>query len=203
MARVVSLVVVPLALALALPGPAAAAAGSSETSLGPADRARLERGEVVLLAAEERIGATVAAAVLVDALPRRVWRVMIDCPRAPEFVPNLRSCRVLERGDGRRLVEHRVKAHALLPEMTYRFEERWVEGRRIAFRRVAGDLEVLEGAWELEPRGDRTLVRYRLAMDPGFPVPRWAVRRALRHDLPRLLDALRDRVERGPGPGRG
>jgi ribosome-associated toxin RatA of RatAB toxin-antitoxin module len=157
---------------------------------------RLERGEVVLLAAaEEKPGGTAVAAVLIRAPAEQVWGVMIDCSRAPEFVPNLRSCRVLERGPGRRLVEHRVKPHPLLPAFTYRFEERWQELRQIAFRRVGGDLAAMEGSWDLEPVGDATLVRYRVSINPGFPVPRWSIRRALRHDIPRLLGALRDRVE--------
>ncbi len=160
---------------------------------------RLERGEVVLLAGAERDApGTARAAVLIRAPAERVWSVMIDCPRAAEFVPNLRRCRVLEQGEGRRLVEHRVKVSALLPELTYRFEERWEEARRIAFRRVGGDLASMSGSWDLDPRGEAaTLVRYTVTLDPGFPVPGRTVRRALHHDLPRLLGALRDRVESG------
>jgi ribosome-associated toxin RatA of RatAB toxin-antitoxin module len=177
--------------------PRAFAAASPPEPISPEERARLEAGEVVLLVAQERIGATVAAAVLVRAPAVKVWRVMADCPRAPEFVPDLRSCRVLEKEGDRRLVEHRVKPHALLPELTYRFEERWQPGRRIDFHRVGGDLSALDGTWRLSAEGESTLVRYRLSIDPGFPVPRWAIRRGLRHDLPRLLAALRDRVEDG------
>lgn len=184
-----------LSLPLAAP---AAAADTSPLSISSAERAQLERGEVVLLVAEERVGATASAAVLIRAPARRVWSVMTDCARAPEFVPHLRSCQVIERGEDRRVVEHRVKPYPLLPELTYRFEERWEDRHRIVFHRTGGDLKAMEGAWELEPEGGRTLVRYRLSMDPGFLVPRWAVRRALREDLPRLLEALRDRVEDDP-----
>jgi ribosome-associated toxin RatA of RatAB toxin-antitoxin module len=196
-------------LALALVGllVAAVATAGDEGALRtaapePAAMARLARGEVVLLAVAGAPARSAGAAVLIHAPPTQVWEVMIDCARAPEFVPNLRACRVLAQGEGTRLVEHRVKPSNLLPELTYRFAERWDEQRRIAFERVGGDLTAMRGSWELEPAGDdTTLVRYAVSLDPGFPVPRWAVRRALHHDLPLLLAALRARVEAAAGAG--
>jgi uncharacterized membrane protein len=159
--------------------------------------AAFERGEVVVFdAGDDERGHSARAAVLIRAPVERVWRVMIDCPRVAEFVPNLRSCRVVEQSQGRRLVEHRVKVHPWLPELTYRFEEHWDANRRIAFRRVGGDLAAMSGVWELVPAGEAaTQVRYTVVLDPGFPVPAAYVRRALQADLPLLVGALRDRVE--------
>lgn len=199
MASLLPTTLVASCLALLVPaGPATAqdpGAASPPEAVPQAELTRLERGEVVVLAAAAKPADTAVAAVLIRAPVERVWAVMTDCPRAPEFVPNLRRCRVLEQRPGGRLLEHRMKPHALVPVLTYRFEERWRELRQIAFRRVGGDLAELEGRWDLEPAGEATLVRYRVTIDPGFPVPGWAVRRALRHDIPRLLGALRDRVE--------
>ncbi|HEY0783213.1 MAG TPA: SRPBCC family protein, partial [Thermoanaerobaculia bacterium] len=122
----------------------------------------------------------------------------IDCAHAPEFVPRLRSCRIVEDGRERRLVEHRVQILRVLPALTYCFEERLETGKRIDFRRVSGALREMEGSWSLEDDAGRgTLVRYEVVLDPGFAVPGWLVRRLLRHDLVELLAALRDRVERG------
>jgi carbon monoxide dehydrogenase subunit G len=143
----------------------------------------------------------VAAAVLIDAPPQRVWEVMTDCPRAPEFVPGLRECRVLTTEGDRRTIAHRVKISSLLPEMRYTFREVQQPWHRIDFVRTGGDLREMQGSWtleELDP-GQRTLVRYRVSMDPGFLAPMWLVRQALRRNLPSLLAALRERVERGAG----
>jgi coenzyme Q-binding protein COQ10 len=178
-------------------------AGAGRAGIPPVedDGARSRRGEVVVqeIARHGRSGSATAS-VSIRAPVARVWRVMTDCARAPEFVPNLRTCRVLERHPGGRLVEHRVKPFRLLPELVSRFEERWDEPRRIDFHRVGGDFATLEGSWELEPVGEQgTLVRYTVTIEPGFPVPGWYLRRAVRQDLVRLLGALRDRVERGGG----
>jgi coenzyme Q-binding protein COQ10 len=163
------------------------------------DEARLERGEVVVLSlAKQGRSGMATAEVRIRAPIARVWSVMTDCERAPEFVPKLRGCRVLERHAGGRLVEHRVKPFSLLPELVYRFEEHWDEPHRIDFHRVGGELAARDGSGGLGPRGEKdTLVRYTITINPGFPVPGWYLRRAIRHDLVQLLGALRDRVERG------
>ena len=66
---------------------------------------------------------------------------------------------------------------------------------RVSFERVAGDLRSLKGSWYLESDGDFTVAHYSLDLVPGFWVPRWLVRAALRRDLPKMLRALRARAE--------
>ena len=60
---------------------------------------------------------------------------------------------------------------------------------------MRGSLQRLDGTWWLEPLApDKTLVFYSVDLDPGFLVPQFLVRRALRKDLPKVLAALRNRV---------
>jgi len=184
-----------LAALLALAAAGAAIAGGPD--LGDADLARLRRGEAVVWAAAPEHPREVAAAVLVDAPRERVWEVMVDCPHAPEFVPGMRECRVLEHAADHDLIEHRVKVFAFLPEVRYTFRADYRPGERIDFARTGGDLKAVEGSWTLARVDGKTLVRYSVYLDPGFLVPRWAVRRALRNDLPKLLLALRARVLAG------
>jgi len=178
----------------------AAAEGGGAVSAD--ELARLERGEVVVSSPPAGRSRPIAAAILIDAPPARVWEVMVDCPRAPEFVPGLRECRVLEHAPDHELIHHRVKIFAFLPEVSYTFRADYREGERIDFARTGGDLKAMEGSWTLAAVGGRrlgrTLVRYSVHLEPGFLVPQWAVRRALRHDLPELLRALRARVAAPP-----
>jgi coenzyme Q-binding protein COQ10 len=173
---------------------AGAALAAGKPDLGEEDLARLRRGEVVVWTTMPERPREVAAAILVDAPAERVWKVMLDCPHAPEFVPGMRSCRVLEHAVDHEVIEHRVKVFALLPEVRYTFRADYRPGERIDFARTGGDLKAMEGSWTLARIDGKTLVRYSVYLDPGFLVPRWAVRRALRSDLPKLLLALRARV---------
>jgi hypothetical protein len=47
----------------------------------------------------------------------------------------------------------------------------------------------------LQGEGDDTIARYNVDLAPGFWVPHWIVRAALRRDLPKMLRALRTRAE--------
>lgn len=164
-------------------------------SLSQGERGRLAAGEPVVLARREA-ERWVRALVRIEADPEALWEVMTDCPRAPEFVPGLRSCRVLESEVHAALVEHRARPFLFLPEMTYAFREHREPFRSIRFQRVSGSLKAMEGRWDLRRQGSgSTVVWYTVLLDPGFLVPEWLVRRALRRELPELLAALKRRVE--------
>jgi len=159
---------------------------------------RLARGEVIV--GLDRWSNThkvrVLGAILIDSPARHIWDVMIDCDRAPEFVPRLRNCRVLYQSGNTEIIEHRVALSALLPAVTYTFRAHYQDLQRVDFTMVSGDLREFEGSWTLEQvnDGQQTIVVYSVYLDPGFLVPQWLVRRALRGELPDLLIALRNGV---------
>ena len=135
----------------------------------------------------------VSAGIDIPAPPSVVWRVMLDCPRAPRFVPKLKSCRVVE-GDaaaGSDVREHRLAG----PLGTVRnvFRSTYTPERRIVTARVAGDLRTAEGEWRLQPidGGRGTRVSYDSRMALNAPLPGGMVRQAMRRDTPAVLRALR------------
>jgi hypothetical protein len=56
-------------------------------------------------------------------------------------------------------------------------------------------LRTLRVSWTLQTDGDDTVAHYMVDLAPGFWVPHWVVRVALRRDLPKMLRALRARAE--------
>ena len=144
---------------------------------------------------------SVSAAVYINASPARLWDLMRDCDQAPEFVPGLKRCEVLETApDGSsQQIEHEIKYAWFIPRVTYRFRADYVPLRSIRFKRVSGGLRQLEGSWQLiELSQGGTLVSYEVRIVPGFMVPKWAVRRSVKKQLPRVLKALRERAEAHP-----
>jgi Polyketide cyclase / dehydrase and lipid transport len=69
---------------------------------------------------------------------------------------------------------------------------------KVSIERISGDLRTLRGSWELKSDGDYTIAHYMVDLAPGFWVPNWIVRTALRRDLPKMLRALRSRAEATP-----
>lgn len=167
--------------------------------LTPEDWEALHAGEVIVETQKIDGKRRVEAAILIDNSAEDIWRVMLDCDAAPDFVPNMRRCTVLESAeDGSwQIIEHEVKYGWIAPKTVYRFKADYIPQRHIHFERVSGDLRHLVGDWRLEQIGAEkasVLISYSVFIDPGILVPGFMTRRALRHDLPDVMNALRDRV---------
>jgi Polyketide cyclase / dehydrase and lipid transport len=175
-------------------------ASAADPDLAWIDRPALESGTVLVQAERgERAGIVrVKVAALVAARPEPIWDVLRACQIAPEYVPNVVSCRSLEViDDGRaELFIQTVKPAFFIPAFEHVFRLDYMPYTRIDVHRVSGPLDYMEGSWWLLPEADgRTLLIYDLAVDPGIPVPRFFVRLTLKRDLPRIVQAVRQRAE--------
>jgi ribosome-associated toxin RatA of RatAB toxin-antitoxin module len=179
----------------------AAGVHAADFELTPDETARLSRGETVIRAsldAAQRSG-TVRAAMLIDAPPDVVFQAMTHCADALKFVPHLRTCHVLPHADEPNVlyVEHEIDFGWYAPRLRYVFRADLVADRSIAFRQVSGDFKANRGLWELEPAGTRTLLRYRVEIDPPGYVPNWLARSTFKRELPRMLAELKRHCEAG------
>jgi hypothetical protein len=137
-------------------------------------------------------------AIDVDAPPQAIWDVLTACQIAPEYVPNVQSCRKLEVLDNGRadLFVQVIKPAFFIPSFEHVFRLDYTPYTRIDVHRVSGPIAHMDGSWWLLPEPDgHTLLVYDLALDPGFPIPRFFVRATLKRDLPRVLSAVRERAE--------
>lgn len=137
-------------------------------------------------------------AIDVAAPPRAIWDVLTACQVAPEYVPNVQSCRKLEVLDGGRadLFVQVIKPAFFMPSFEHVFRLDYTPYARIDVHRVSGPIAHMDGTWWLLPQQDgHTLLVYNLALDPGFPIPRFFVRATLKRDLPKVLSAVRERAE--------
>lgn len=177
-------------------------ATAAEPDLAWIDRAALEAGAVLVTAdrGERPQVVHVRVAAYVAAPATAIWDVLRDCQLAPEYVPNVVSCRSLELVDGGsgELFVQTVKPAFFMPSFEHVFRLDYTPYSRIDVHRVSGPIAHMEGSWLLLPQDDgEILLLYELSLDPGIPVPRFFVRATLKRDLPRLLQAVRERAE-GP-----
>lgn len=180
-----------------------AGAAVAQPNLDWLDRAALAAGEVQveLVHSDRPLTAEIRLAVEIDAPPEPIWAVLEACEVAPEYVPNVQSCRRLEELDGGRaeLFVQTIKPVFFMPSFEHVFRLDYTPFTHIGVHRVSGPIEFLEGGWWLVPQsGDRTLLVYELAIDPGMPIPRFVVRATLKRDLPQVLAAVRERAEAQP-----
>ena len=138
-----------------------------------------------------------SASVRIHADRSSIWALLTSCASAVRLVPGLAECTVVETAPDHswQLIRHVVDYSWYVPKLTFVFRADYRYPERISIRRVSGDMRVLEGSWDLQKDGDFTIAHYSLALAPGFWVPRWLIKAALRHDLPKMLRTLRSLAE--------
>ncbi len=159
---------------------------------------QLKDGEIIVYVQRSKgqQNGMVEALVLIDAPAETIWKIMIDCPGAPTFVPGLKTCKILDSGKNWDIIRHEVKWIWFFPKISYVFRADYQINKRIDFVKIKGDLREMKGSWRLFPLDEtgQTIVRYEVYLDPSFFIPQWLVERSLMTDLPDMLAALRTKV---------
>ena len=150
----------------------------------------------VVLDAGEQSG-TASATVRIHARREVVWSLITSCKEALILLPGLVGCDVLETApdESWQRVRHVLNYSWYVPKLTYEILAAYDKPARVSIERTSGDLKTLEVSWILRKDGDETIAQYKVDLAPGFWVPQWIVRAALRRDLPKMLRALRTRAE--------
>jgi hypothetical protein len=141
-----------------------------------------------------------SATVRIHASRETVWSLITSCPESLRMVPGLEVCYVLETAPDQswQKIRHVMDYSWYLPKVTYVIRATYDPPAKVTIEKVSGDLRTLRGSWELQSDGDYTIAHYMVDLAPGFWVPNWIVRSALRKDLPKMLRALRSRAEAAP-----
>jgi ribosome-associated toxin RatA of RatAB toxin-antitoxin module len=108
-----------------------------------------------------------------DAPIDRCWALVEDVAIAPEWQGGLERMDVVERDDQGRAVICDALSDAKLRKVETRVKFTYEGPTRLSWKMIEGDLESMEGSWELEDLGGgRTRITYSVAVDPGGSIPR-------------------------------
>lgn len=174
-------------------------AAGAAADLSPDERARLERGEV-LVAVQDVTAAR--AVVLIAAPPAEVWTHIDRCADYDEFLPRVSQAEELARESDEVTCKVVIGLPFPLPSLwSVTVARHSAEGGgryRRDWRSVDGSYEVDEGSWTLSPyggSGGRTLLEYAFRVVPKTSLVPAAIRRAAqRQTLPQVMEAVRARV---------
>lgn len=142
-------------------------------------------------------GGKASAALRVHASRDVLWRVLTSCAEALQIVPGLKVCDVEESApdESWQRIRQVMDYSWYVPRVNFEVRANYTKPSAISFEKIAGDRLRLRGSWSLQSDGDYTVAYYDLDFAPGFWVPRWFVRSALKRDLPVMLRALRAHAE--------
>jgi coenzyme Q-binding protein COQ10 len=140
--------------------------------------------------------------VLVEAPVERLYDIIVDYERYPEFVPGIRRCRV-RSAKGEKQVEYELDLGVRRIRYVLRHDEQ--RPRKVTWSLVSGDMmKVSSGSWELSDDGGRTRAVYSVDIQITRPplVPQALVDRVseelTRIQLPKTLAAFKARAESRP-----
>ena len=139
---------------------------------------------------------TVAAAFTTEQPAAVVHAVLTDYEAIPRYMPDVRTSRVLERGEARTVVAQEAVAKVLFFSKTVHLVLEVEEApTTIAFRDRCGTSFIrYAGRWTLREEGGRTQVAYELAAQPAFDVPEFLLSRLLKRDADRMIERLRREI---------
>ena len=143
---------------------------------------------------------SVEASAELEADVPTAWEVLTDYDHLADFIPDMRSSRVLSRDGSRAEVEQKGEARLLF--IAYPIDVLLAVTEyppyRIVSRAVAGNFREMRGEYRLEPgpRSGRVLLRYTGRMMPEFEVPPLLGALLLRRHVGRTFGALAREIER-------
>jgi hypothetical protein len=141
----------------------------------------------------------VVGRIKIPSPPDQVWGVMANPFEFEQKIsPKFKTERIITDTPGISILSCQVNIGFLLPPIHYTVESRYENRRTISFHSISGDLKDFRGSWQLDPAdgGKASYVTYSMYVQPNLPVPQWLVRYAVRSELPRTLEGIRDRVSR-------
>ncbi len=154
--------------------------------------------EIAIEIAREGEFVSVRASAELKASPRIAWEVLTDYDHLAEFIPDVRSSRVLRRDPDGVLVEQKGEFGFLFfrqpIEVTMAVSEQ--PPRRIVARAVAGNMRDMEGSYELQASEAGLRLAYSGRFVPGFFVPPLIGMPLVRRSLERRFRAMVEEIER-------
>ena len=180
-------------MALVLLAPCYAGNPSNRTNV---QEEQLKNGDVIV--GMKDVGDTkyVTAQVLINAPPDQVWPVMVNpFEFQGKIAPRMKTVEVVADQNNRSVLKFTLNV-MLIPNFTYTVESLYDSGEKIQFHSVGGMIKDFRGSWVMTPvdGGNQTELVYCMYIDPGFLLPQWMIREAVKNELPKTLIALRERI---------
>lgn len=132
--------------------------------------------------------------IVINAPVEKVFDVIIQYERYPEFLPEVKEVRVANRQGGSLELHYKVDVVKTIRYSIRVTEER---PRRMAWSFIEGEMmKDNKGSWLLEPEGEgKTRATYNVEMALGLLVPKAVVNALVDTSLPKMLEAFKRRAE--------
>ncbi|MFV0496203.1 SRPBCC family protein [Mycobacterium sp.] len=132
--------------------------------------------------------------IVIEATPAEIVDVIADFGTMPEWSGPHQSAEILETGDDGRpsKVKMQVKTAGIVDEMVAAYT--WSDNE-VSWTLVSSSQQKSQdGKYTLMPKGENTLVRMDIAVDPNVPLPGFVLKRAIKGTMDSATKELRAQV---------
>jgi ribosome-associated toxin RatA of RatAB toxin-antitoxin module len=121
------------------------------------------------------------------------YSIVTDYEKYPEFLKEVKSCRVVESTGNKKLVEFQVE---VLKSFTYRLWMSEEPGKGVHWQLDSGDIfKTSTGSWELSNVSGQTQAKYRVDATFKIFVPGPLAKQLVKVSLPNMMKAYHERVK--------
>ena len=134
----------------------------------------------------------------IDATPAQCYQVAAKLDDYPKWVASLQSVEVLAADTDGLARQAKFAVGAFGRTLDYTLEYTHKVPEKLAWQAIAGSVKALVGSYSFEALdgGKRTRVTYKLALDPGFPIPGMIKKASTKLIVSTALNDLRKHIEK-------
>ena len=132
--------------------------------------------------------------IIINATVEKCWSVICDYERYPEFLPEVKKIRTLNRRGSEVDVQYEAEVVKVIKYTVHMKEE---GPKKLSWSFIDGEfMKDNKGGWVLEDAGEgKTKATYSIAVEVGMLVPKTIVNALVDTQLPKLLENFKKRIE--------
>lgn len=134
----------------------------------------------------------------IKATPERILQVVTDIEAYPQWNDEFKEAKILDRDAQGRPARASFELDAKIKTVRYILGYNYPETGVAWVNEEGGDVKLIKGSYTFSPTGEVTNVIYNFEIDPGFPVPAFIRRQAVKMIVSRALGGLKKRAESAP-----
>ncbi len=127
--------------------------------------------------------------------PDEMYQILSDYEKYPEFLNEVKKCKILKTEKNRKLVEYQV---SVIKSFTYQLWMTETPGKQIAWEFAGGDIfKTSVGSWSVEPEGKgKTKATYDVEATFTLFVPGPIAKALVSVNLPAMIKAYHERIKK-------
>ena len=123
----------------------------------------------------------------------QLYKILTDYPNYPQFLSEVKECKVLKTEGNRKLVEYSV---SMIKSFKYTLWMTEIEPHTINWEFASGDIfKTMKGFWKLEDEAEKCRATYSVEATFGIFVPGPVANTLISVNLPNMMSSYHKRIK--------